>query len=459
MLVPNDQGQFILQGEGGWEVTDEDLSGQTVCIPSGAYSHMNFQGLKGSEGAPILITNCGQGRVVIDAEGAYAALGADRAAHLRILGTGDPGEPYGFHFKNAGSWTAVIKMKEGATHIEIGYVEVEGPGYTGIAIQAYPYCDASLGRDSFTQYDTHVHHSYVHGVSGEGLYLGPSHYHEEISPTSISAACPEGFPEAALRGVEVHHNVIEDTGRDAIQVGAAIEGMRIHDNIIRRYALQGDWGHTGGIQINPGSVGHVFNNHIDATGLETFDNAFQVAGGVDGPTYIYNNVVIGSEVPFLKLNRMGNPESPVYVMNNTFVLNPERSSTLSIACAEAWEQPFFITNNIFTEYAYVGTFIYENVDGVAYSKIIGDQNDNCPINGEIYLNGPDTDQQIPGNLYLKDSQDVGFAALHQGDYHLLADSPAVGTGEDLSDLVTDDYDGQARPAGPFDQGAYVYIED
>lgn len=420
---------------------------------------MNFQGLKGSEGAPILITNCGQGRVVIDAEGAYAALGADRAAHLRILGTGDPGEPYGFHFKNAGSWTAVIKMKEGATHIEIGYVEVEGPGYTGIAIQAYPYCDASLGRDSFTQYDTHVHHSYVHGVSGEGLYLGPSHYHEEISPTSISAACPEGFPEAALRGVEVHHNVIEDTGRDAIQVGAAIEGMRIHDNIIRRYALQGDWGHTGGIQINPGSVGHVFNNHIDATGLETFDNAFQVAGGVDGPTYIYNNVVIGSEVPFLKLNRMGNPESPVYVMNNTFVLNPERSSTLSIACAEAWEQPFFITNNIFTEYAYVGTFIYENVDGVAYSKIIGDQNDNCPINGEIYLNGPDTDQQIPGNLYLKDSQDVGFAALHQGDYHLLADSPAVGTGEDLSDLVTDDYDGQARPAGPFDQGAYVYIED
>ena len=458
MLTPNAEGQFILQGPEGWSPAPEDYAGKTLCIPSGDYSHINLKGLKGDEGAPITITNCGAGRVVIDPQAATSALSADGSAHLRILGTGDPEHAYGFHFKNAGSWTAVIRMKEGATNIELGYVEVEGPGYSGIAINTYPYCDPSLGRDAFTLYETHIHHTHVHGVSGEGLYLGQSHYHEEISPTSINAACPEGYAEAALIGVEVHNNLIEEVGRDGIQVGSAIEAMRIYDNVIRRYALQGDWGHTGGIQINPGSVGHVYNNTIDATGLETFDNAFQVAGGVDGPTYIYNNVVIASEVPFLKLNRMGNLESPVHLLNNTFALNPEKSSTLSIACSESWEQHFYITNNIFTGYATVGTFIWEDEAGQVYSKIVGDFQDQCLINGEIYGNGPDDTQRVPGNLYLQAAAEVGFAHPEAGDYHLLSGSPAIGGGEDLSALLDDDHEGNPRGTGAFDMGAYAYVD-
>ena len=71
-------------------------------------------------------------------------------------------------------------------------------------------------------------------------------------------------------------------------------------------------------------------------------------------------------------------------------------------------------------------------------------------------NALDEEQQLDGNLYVQDPAEVGFVDLAAGDFHLTADSPAVGAGEDLSDRFTDDIEGQVRGGGAWDMGAYAY---
>ncbi|MGB0640852.1 MAG: putative metal-binding motif-containing protein [Myxococcota bacterium] len=459
IIEPNSDNQILLQGSGYWADDGLDHSGELVCIPSGNYSHLNFSGLRGTAEAPVTITNCGEGQVVVDAEGAYPALNAHAAQHLHLTGTGDPAQPFGFVVKNPGPGLAVVDMKDGTSDIELDRFEVMGPAYSGIAIRTYPYCDPTLGRDEFTQYNTRIHHNYVHDVSGEGLYLGPSHYHSDTSPTSTEDCAP-GIPEAALRGVEVHHNTVEDVGRDGIQVGAAIEGMFIYNNVIRRYALADSYGHIGGIQINPGSVGEIFGNRIESAVDGPLDNAFQYAGGEDGPTYLYNNLIVGTQTPFIALNRMGNETSPVYFLNNTVVSRrSEHSKTMALFCSDTWVRDFVITNNIFTNYDLIGSYKWGDEEiGIRTSLIGSDFAENCLINGLVYGNDLDENQKIEGNLYLQEPEDVGFVDFSGGDFHLTEDSEAVDAGEDLSDFLNTDMDGTERRFGPFDMGAYEWTE-
>ncbi|MDP6934931.1 MAG: hypothetical protein QGG40_18565, partial [Myxococcota bacterium] len=260
--------------------------------------------------------------------------------------------------------------------------------------------------------------------------------------------------EAALKGVRVHHNLVEDVGRDGIQVGAAIEDMEIHDNVIRRYALEEVYGHVGGIQVNPGSVGRVYRNHIESD-QSVPDNAIQFAGGVGGHTYLYNNVIFGSSTPFMALGRMGNSDSEVHVVNNTIISRSDSGKTLTLYCQEDEEQPFSFLNNIFTDYAYVGTYIYTDSSEQVWTYLVGNEHaSNCPINGVVHDNSVDADHQIEGNLYVQDPTQVGFVDFEDGDFHLEESSPAVGAGENLGHVFTGDFDGNERGDGPWDMGAY-----
>ena len=455
ILTPDEGNIILLQGPGYRGDDGLDHAGQTICIPSGNYLAMSFSGLRGSEENPILITNCGEGQVIVDSQGQHSNMSAKGTRYLHFSGTGDPDQEYGIVLKNAGSGRMGIDMSGGVSDIEIDYFEVAGPAYAGIAIRNYPYCDETLGRDVFTQHNTFVHHNYIHGVSGEGIYLGCSHYHLDYSPTS-GEDCAPGIAEPAMRRVEVHHNRVEEVGRDGIQVGSAIEGMLIHNNVVRNYALLEDYGHVGGIQVNPGSVGRVYSNLIVSKEGNMADNGIQFAGGEDGPTYLYNNVIAGSRVPFLALTRMGNLDSPVHLLNNTAIGRSDGGRSLYLFCDPARAQAFSVTNNIFAGAELAGNYIYTNGDGQAVSKIVDGNAESCPINGQVYNNDLDENLKIPGNFYDSDASVAGFVDLDGVDYHLDEGSPAVGAGVNLSDIFTDDFEGNDRGTGPFDLGAYRY---
>jgi len=455
ILEPDEANELYLQGPGYYLDDGLDHAGQTICVPAGTYRHLNFSGLQGTEDQPVFITNCGEGQVVIDGQEQSSTLTAHAARHIHLWGSGDPGQEYGFLLQNAGSGNMGIDMQSGASDIEVAYFEIDGPAYAGIAIRTYPYCEETLGRDAFTQTNTLIHHNYVHDVGGEGLYLGPSHYHEESSPTS-GEDCAPGFAEAALKGVRVHDNLIEDVGRDGIQVGAAIEDMEIYDNVIRRYALEQVYGHVGGIQVNPGSVGRVYRNLIESA-PEMSDNAIQFAGGVDGHTYLYNNVIVGSSTPFMALGRMGNADSEVHVLNNTIISGGDTGKTLTLYCQEDEVQSFYFLNNIFTAYAYVGAYIYTDSEGQDWTYLVGNEHAaSCPINGVVHDNSVDGEHELEGNLYLQDPAEVRFVDLDGGDLHLEESSSAVGSGENLAHIFTDDFDGEDRGDGPWDMGAYQH---
>jgi hypothetical protein len=455
ILAPDDSNMILLQGPGYTGDDGLDHAGQTVCIPSGTYLTMSFNGLRGSADNPILITNCGEGQVIVDTQGQSSGMAAHGTRYLHFSGTGDPDQEYGIVLKNMATGRMGIDMSDGVSDIEIDYFEIAGPAYAGIAIRNYPYCDETLGRDVFTQYNTLVHHNYIHDVSGEGIYLGCSHYHAAYSPTS-GEACAPGIAEPAMRGVEVHHNLVEEVGRDGIQVGTAIEGMLIHNNVIRNYALLESWGHVGGIQVNPGSVGRVYSNLIVSKKGNMADNGIQFAGGEDGPTYLYNNVIVGSRVPFLALTRMGNLDSPVHLLNNTMIGRSDGGRSVYLFCDPTRVQDFFVTNNIFAGAELAGLYLYTNREGQVLSKIVDGYAENCPINGQVYDNDLDENQKIPGNFYDSDAAIAGFVDLEGGDYHLDAGSPAVGAGVNLSDIFSDDFEGNDRGAGPFELGAYRY---
>jgi len=439
-------------------------AGQTLCIPSGTYNGLYIYGLQGTPTAPVEVTNCGQGQVIIDGNGS-GAITADDSQYLKLTGTGDPDQMYGFFVSNAGTGRDGIRIKGdevGVTDIEVEYFEIEGPAYSGITISNYPYCNPNLDRSEFTQENTLVHHNYIHDIrneqgenGGEGMYIGTSHYFMDESPTSANCTTPYQGP--SLRGVQVYHNIVESTGRDGIQVGAAIEGMAIHHNTVRDYALAENFGHIGGIQVNPGSVGYVYANTIEGD-PSISDNAIQVAGGEDGPLYIYNNVISGSALPLGFLTNMGNESSPVYVHNNTFINGGTSSKTLYLNCSfdgSGTIQNFYITNNIFTNYDTIGQYIYTDSNGGVWSKYYTDL--GCPINGTTYTNDLDENLMLSNNLYEQDPTLLDFMDYSGGDYRLNASSPAIGIGEDLSSIFTDDFDGTDRGSGvPFDMGAFHY---
>ena len=455
ILLANDQQQLLLQGSGYWADEGIDHSGETVCIPSGEYAVMNLSGLTGTADKPVRIQNCGEGQVVVDAQGQYAALSAWEASFLHIAGDGDPKQDYGFVFKNPGAGLAVVDMREGSTDITLEHVEVTGPAYSGIAIRSYPYCNPALARGVFTQRNTVIRHSYIHDVSGEGLYIGPSHYDQDYSPTTTEDCAP-GFPEANLSGVEIAYNRIENTGRDGIQVGAATEGVDIHHNVIRNYALLESYGHVGGIQLNPGTVGHAHANWIESKEGSESDNAFQFAGGDTGPLVLYNNVIVGTRIPFMALIRMGSADHPTQLLHNTIHGRADGGRSLYIFCKAEWEQPFTVKGNLFAGNEWVGYPIWTDSEGQVWSKIVDANAENCPINGTSMGNGRDQELQIPGNFYDSDPAAAGFVDFNTGDYHLTEGSPAIGAGENLSSVFTEDFDANERGTGPYDLGAYRY---
>ena len=61
------------------------------------------------------------------------------------------------------------------------------------------------------------------------------------------------------------------------------------------------------------------------------------------------------------------------------------------------------------------------------------------------------------NLYEQDPTLLDFVDYSGGDYRLNSTSPAIGIGEDLSSIFTDDFNGTDRGSGvPFDMGAFHY---
>lgn len=145
-------------------------------------------------------------------------------------------------------------------HVTLKNFEVDGKIASFTAVSGVPIGvglhDNNLLRTTypgvFQQHDNVVENFYVHNVRGEGIYGGPNF---------STGALP-------LKNMTIRNGLIEDTGRDAIQVKCWWEGSnKIHGIVGRRIGLNSDdeAGQRFGVSVLSGQA-DVYDIDIDGIG-------------------------------------------------------------------------------------------------------------------------------------------------------------------------------------------------
>lgn len=251
--------------------------GDVICLSAAFnYGPLRFAKLRGEAGKPVIITNCG-GKVRMDetSDAPYAIKIVD-SQFIRVTG-GDTGLGMRLTGANLGLSLDYLTSDFEVDHIEVGYV-----GYAGIMAKTDPTCNDSTVRGSFTMKNVSIHDNFVHFTGGEGLYVGNSFYEKgEQEP------CGVRLPHD-INGAQLYNNIVQFTGRDGIQLGAAVQGANIFNNKIEYFGTTGEYAQNSGIQIGEGTGGRCFNNFIKVGS----GNGITVLGL--GDNKILSNVIIST---------------------------------------------------------------------------------------------------------------------------------------------------------------------
>ena len=396
--------------------------GDTVCIQGGVRGRLNLRNFQGTSIAPITFTNTGGQAVITSTE--WVGLYVRNSRYFRITGTGDPSVAYGIRI--AQSTNLGVNIADSSSDFEIDHVEVSGAPGQGITAKTEASC--TLSRNTFTQYNTVIHDTYIHDVSDEGMYIGSSAY---TGDKLVCNGVTQTVYPPVLRGVWIYNSTVVRTGQDGIQVGSAVENCAIHHNQISQDSQRNVNNQRSGMMINPGSVCDVYNNLIrDGAGRGIY-----VQG--NGGNRIYNNLII----------RPGKLETT-------------DGHGITIATGSNTGQDIFVWNNTIISPHNVG-IKFRNSKGVR-SEIINNivvAPGNLSVAGDAaYIDtGGRTNVVVSHNLKKATAAEVLFVNPTVDNYDLQAGSPAVDAGLSLSPNVPYDYAGRSRPLGTtYDIGAYEY---
>lgn len=179
-----------------------------------------------------------------------------------------------------------VDFRELSTGVEADHLTIN-VGYSGLNAKTDPTCDPKTWRGNFTLDGVYFHHNDITTKTGEGVYIGESHYHSTF-PLSGCAAGTTSAQEHEVKNVTVEDNIFRSTGADAIQVGSCPTGATIRRNNIFKYGAAGAWGQTAGIIANPGTVAYIYDNWIDGG----IGFAIQLQG--PGGSQVHNNVILNA---------------------------------------------------------------------------------------------------------------------------------------------------------------------
>lgn len=220
----------------------------TLFIPAGNYDLIELGNFSGDPCHPITIINAG----------GLVTIGTLRiAAHSQYIhwtGTGVPGLTYGFKIYSGTNTGVGADM---FNHIEMDHLWIDSiPNGTGFIMKTQP--DTSNVETLYNNYVMdvlHVHDCKITRAGGEAMYIGH---------TSPFANDPGQLPLIPLRldSVEIDHMIIDNCLWDGIQVSAARDFCRIHDNIITHYGTGNISSQQCGIILGGCTRGDVWNNIV-----------------------------------------------------------------------------------------------------------------------------------------------------------------------------------------------------
>lgn len=386
--------------------------GDTICFQGGQRGGIGLRHINGTAENPVVIMNC-EGLVDLFETGSHG-IRVIESSYFHITGLGSTEHTYGFKVATTSPGGNSFMIEEKSTNYEIDHVEVSQGGYAGIVCRSDATCDGSVGRDNFTQFNTRLHHNYIHNTNGEGMYVGGSHWSEGFAFTNGCVGTTLYEPE--LIGVRVYNNLVEDTGRDGIQVGSAVEDVKIYNNVVRNYAVNQSEGHLSGFQINGGTTGELYNNIV----IGGFGYGIFMIGR--GDNTVYNNIIIDPlRDGILTGDRNPTPGTGFYIINNT-IIKPRSG--------------FAIFSNQ-TE----GTVYYNNIVVSPDDKYFSYETNDIQID-------------TSNNILTVDIAALKFLDAANNDYRLGEGSIAIDAGIDVSSYgINIDFEGNPRPVGEFDVGA------
>jgi len=438
---------------GQWSVDGIELGvqpGDTICLtPDEVYSKMLWTNIVGSAEEPILITNCGGKATILSLNGSYGWK-FQNSEFFNISGSGSSDHKFGIKVTtDAGFY---MSMERFTDNFEISNVEVAGlfangidndgnghkeSGFAGIAIKTKPFCDGSSNRGVWDMENVKVHDNYIHDVGGEGLYIGHGFYLGRIesyckvdSGNGQTTTGPVTYSHS-IKGLRVFNNLVENVAYDGIQIKNADEDAEIYNNVIRNYGTLDVGPHNEGLFVGNGTEASIYNNWVEnGTGHGMQIYAF-------GNTKIFNNVVIDS-------------------FDNAIYLNNQSKTVASK------EGVFEIYNNTFVGIGKVAIETYpnrrvddEDKDGVLdYGPLQTVEAKNNIFAG--YVSESKGVQTLTNNIFSETVNEMKFTSPENNDYHLTADSPAVGSGTNME--LAFDYDYTNRLDGSLDVGAFAYTE-
>ncbi|MCA9684035.1 MAG: hypothetical protein KC457_17675, partial [Myxococcales bacterium] len=223
--------------------------GDSVCVRGGAREFLRLYDFVGSSDAWIEIRNC-EGRVEIDNPDRGYGLTVDGSRYFRVTGEGDPAHEYGFYVRatrTGPDYSASGVVVAGlSSDYELDHFEVLDSGFAGFNLKTEPTCDGSANLGNFVQYDTRIHHHWIHDTGGEGIYFGSTGYggREYTCDGQQVLLYPHEH-----HGVRIHHNLIENTGWDGMQVGVSPIDCNVWANTIRDVGIGGVEYQQQGMQI------------------------------------------------------------------------------------------------------------------------------------------------------------------------------------------------------------------
>lgn len=315
--------------------------GDTVCLMAGLRSRLVLENFQGSEQRPIMFVNFG-GRVVLQDDSKYGIV-IRNSRYFRLTGSGSPTHRFGIEISGVETG---VRAGWRSSDMEFDHLEIKSVAGQGILTSSKSTCedgsdnafdfdndgqveydlDDRISQANFTQYNTIIHDNLIRDVGDEALYIGSNRTvyanYSQGSPTN----CKRGNANPLhplLNGVEIYSNVIQRTGRDAINVKGTPLGCKVHHNSITEdsMARRGN-GQDGGIDIGLHSRCDVYENVIQSG----FGRGLSL-NGIGGR--VYNNLITDPGRGFDSDDRrasgihvhMGTPGGSYEIFRNTIV-NP-----------------------------------------------------------------------------------------------------------------------------------------
>lgn len=369
--------------------------GDTLEIPSGWTNHLHFIDVTGANGSPITITNPSDAKISITetmSASPWGSIAFARCRYIVLDGSNYASETYGIYVEN-GRFGIRINQTE---DLEIKYVEITS---AGIQWQDGAW-DAAEDVENLQ-----VHHCYIHDVSGEGIYLGKSHWVSTVHPS--------------LKDCKIYSNIIENCGWDGIQLCGADEGTNeVYKNYCKNLGTAGVSGQISGIIFPPGTTGDIYRNTV----INAYGSGIYIQGAAK-QVDIHDNVIADSGTYGISVNTAQSGNS---IINNTVVNRDPNQTT--------WQ-------GIYTSGANVGEIRYNLVVG---SGKAGQISNSYSVNQDNL-----TSNSISG-MYFENTDATNF--------RLTVNSPPRDYSSNHG-YSTTDHDNKVRPcAGTApDVGAHEYV--